>query len=155
MIATFAAGCFWGVEEAFRTLKGVTETEVGYTGGATKHPTYEEVCTNATGHAEAVNVTFDPTKISYSDVLKVFWQIHNPTTPNRQGVDVGSQYRSAIFYHEEKQKRAAEQSLGEHQKSLPEKIVTEIAPAGPFYRAEEYHQKYNKKHGIAGCHVVL
>lgn len=153
--ATFAAGCFWGVEEIFRMQKGVTSTRVGYSGGSVKNPTYEEVCADATGHAEAVEVTYDPKVISYDQLLNIFWKNHNPTTPNRQGVDVGSQYRSVIFYHNAAQKKAAEKSADAYQKALTQKIVTQIVPAGPFYRAEEYHQNYNKRHGIAGCHVVL
>lgn len=144
--ATFAAGCFWGVEEAFRNLKGVIETEVGYTGGKTENPTYEEVCSDKTGHAEAVKVTYDPDKISYQGLLKVFWEIHDPTQLNRQGPDVGSQYRSVIFYHTPEQKKLAEES-----KENIEGTVTEIVPAGPFYRAEEYHQKYILKTGRKVC----
>jgi len=151
--ATFAAGCFWGVEEAFRTLKGVVSTRVGYTGGHTKNPTYEDVCTGATGHAEAVEVTFDPAVISYDQLLDVFWSTHDPTTPNRQGPDVGEQYRSAIFYHDKAQEVAARASKERAQKSgeFKREIVTQILPAPEFYQAEEYHQQYLKKRGISTC----
>lgn len=156
--ATFAAGCFWGVEAAFRRLlgKGVTSTQVGYTGGHTENPTYEDVCSHKTGHAEAVQIEYDPTKISYQDLLKVFWEIHDPTTPNRQGPDVGSQYRSAIFYHSPEQRRLAEESKEEIANSgrFRGRIVTEIVPAGKFYRAEEYHQQYFEKRGLEPtCHA--
>lgn len=157
--ATFAAGCFWGVESAFRELigKGVVSTMVGYTGGHTEHPTYGQVCAHDTGHAEAVEVTFDPKKISYEQLLKVFWSIHDPTTPDRQGPDVGSNYRSAIFYHSEEQRKQAEESKEELQRSLHKgTVVTEIAPAGTFWPAEDYHQQYFEKKGIAPtCHVRL
>ncbi len=151
--ATFAAGCFWHVEEAFRQLKGVTSTTVGYTGGTFKNPTYKDVCTDKTGHAEVVEVTYDPAKISYEDILNVFWDIHDPTTKNRQGPDVGTQYQSAIFYHTPEQQTIAEASkkrleaTGKYKK----KIVTEITKATTFYPAEEYHQQYLAKHGIAAC----
>ncbi|MDO8588172.1 MAG: bifunctional methionine sulfoxide reductase B/A protein [Armatimonadota bacterium] len=149
--ATFAAGCFWGIEASFRQLlsKGVLSTRVGYTGGHAKNPTYEDVCSHTTGHAEAVEVTYDPSKISYSDLLKVFWEIHDPTTYHRQGPDVGSQYRSAIFYHTPEQRRLAEESKAELEKSkrFKDKIVTEIGPAAEFYPAEEYHQRYYEKSG--------
>lgn len=154
--ATFAAGCFWGVESAFRELigKGVISTEVGYTGGHTEHPTYEQVCSHTTGHAEAVEVVFDPTKISYAELLKVFWGLHDPTTPNRQGPDIGGNYRSAIFCHSPEQKKQAEQSRAELQKTVEKQIVTEIAPAGSFWPAEDYHQQYAEKRGIPPtCHV--
>jgi len=147
--ATFGAGCFWGVEEAFRKVKGVKSTVVGYAGGKTVDPTYKEVCTDKTGHAEVVQVEFDPSKISYDDLLAIFFQIHDPTTRNRQGPDVGSQYRSVIFYHspsQEKSARAYKEQL-ELSSRYAGPIVTEILPAGPFYRAEEYHQKYHEKHG--------
>lgn len=147
--ATFGAGCFWGVEEAFRRIKGVTSTVVGYAGGKTENPTYEEVCTDKTGHAEVIEIEFDPSKITFDDLLAVFFQIHDPTTKNRQGPDVGSQYRSVIFYHSPKQKNSAEAYV--QQLNLSGRyngpIVTEILPAGPFYLAEEYHQKYHEKHG--------
>ena len=151
--AIFAAGCFWGVEEAFRELKGVKETEVGYTGGHTKKPNYENVCTDKTGHAEAVKVTFDPKAISYEKLLGVFFSIHNPTTPNRQGPDVGSQYRSAIFFTTKEQEKEARKFIEKEQAKYSYKIVTEIAPATEFYRAEEYHQKYALKNGAETCHI--
>lgn len=152
-IATFAAGCFWGVEEAFRDCPGVVSTEVGYTGGHTSQPTYKEVCRDETGHAEAVRVEYNPTKVSYEELLKIFWDIHNPTELNRQGPDFGSQYRSAIFYHTAEQKTLAEESKNELQKSglYKEPIMTEIVQAGPFYRAEEYHQQYLAKRGAKTC----
>jgi peptide-methionine (S)-S-oxide reductase len=144
--ATFAAGCFWGVEAKFRKIPGVLETQVGYTGGQTKNPTYEQVCDGETGHAEAVEILFDPRLVSYQDLLSLFWRIHNPTLVNRQGPDVGSQYRSAIFVHTPEQ-----QSLAQREKERLERegknIATVIVPAGPFYRAEEYHQRYHEKHG--------
>lgn len=153
--ATFAAGCFWGVEETFRQLPGVVDTKVGYTGGNCPDPTYEMVCSDATGHAEAVEVTFDPTKINYEKLLGVFWDNHNPTTKNRQGPDIGDQYRSGIFYHSPEQKRIAEESKAELEKSGKWKapIVTEIVAATTFYSAEEYHQKYLMKRGLGACHV--
>lgn len=152
-IATFAAGCFWGVEASFRRVKGVTDTTVGYTGGHAENPNYEEVCTGTTGHAEAVRVEYDPEVLAYEELLDVFWGCHNPTTRNRQGPDIGTQYRSAIFYHTPEQKAAAERSkkkledAGEYDRP----IVTEIVPASEFYRAEEYHQQYLEKQGRAGC----
>jgi peptide-methionine (S)-S-oxide reductase len=150
--ATFAAGCFWGVEEVFRTTKGVVSTRVGYTGGTTKKPTYEDVCTDKTGHAEAVEVTFDPKKVSFEKLLEIFWDNHDPTQLNRQGPDVGTQYRSAIYYHSAKQKAVAEKSLAKKQKELSRKIATRIAKASAFYPAEEYHQKYLMKKGANVCH---
>jgi peptide-methionine (S)-S-oxide reductase len=151
--ATFGAGCFWHVEEAFRHLKGVTSTTVGYMGGTLKNPTYEDVCTDKTGHAEVLEVTYDPAKISYNDLLSVFWDIHDPTTKNRQGSDVGTQYRSVIFYHTLEQKTVAETSKGnlEQSRKYKKKIITEITKATPFYPAEEYHQQYLAKHGLAAC----
>ena len=153
--ATFAAGCFWGVEAAFRRVPGVLETQVGYTGGHTDHPTYEQVCTDRTGHAEAVEVTYDPARVSYGDLLRVFWEIHDPTTPNRQGPDLGSQYRSAIFTYSPEQQRMAEESRaavgGSGRFRRP--VVTEIVPAQTFWRAEEYHQRYLEKHGRGACHL--
>ena len=149
--ATFAAGCFWHVEEEFRNVKGVIDTKVGYTGGNVKNPSYEKVCTDATGHAEAIEVTFDPKIVSYEKLLEVFWRTHDPTQFNRQGPDVGSQYRSAIFYHDEKQKKAAISSMEALQKSEKyknKKIHTQIAKAEKFYPAEEYHQKYFQKHKL-------
>ena len=151
--ATFAAGCFWHVEEAFRCLEGVESTRVGYTGGTMKNPTYEDVCTDKTGHAEAVEVTFDPTKITYDELLEMFWDIHDPTTLNRQGPDRGTQYRSAIFYHTPEQKAAAERSKQnlEQSKMYRKKIVTEITEATEFYQAEDYHQQYLEKQGLSSC----
>lgn len=148
----FGAGCFWGVEDEFRGVEGVREVTVGYSGGHTENPNYEEVCRHSTGHAEVVLVEFDPSAVSYADLLKTFWEIHNPTTPNRQGWDIGDQYRSAIFTFSEEQAVTARESMAEEQKKLRDKIVTEITPAGPFYRAEEYHQRYLEKHGRASCH---
>jgi len=151
--ATFAAGCFWGVEATFRRVPGVVSTAVGYTGGNTVNPTYEQVCTDHTGHAEAVQVEFDPGRVSYEELLDVFWNNHNPTTPNRQGPDFGSQYRSAIFYHSPQQQAAAEASKQRRDKSgiYQRPIVTQIVPASEFYRAEEYHQQYLEKRGKAHC----
>ena len=151
--ATFAAGCFWHVEEAFRCLEGVESTRVGYTGGTMKNPTYEDVCTDKTGHAEAVEVTFDPTKITYDELLEMFWDIHDPTTLNRQGPDRGTQYRSAIFYHTPEQKAAAERSKQnlEQSKMYRKKIVTEITEATEFYQAEDYHQQYLETQGLSSC----
>jgi peptide-methionine (S)-S-oxide reductase len=153
--ATFAAGCFWGVEETFRTTPGVIDTAVGYTGGRAPNPTYEAVCTDTTGHAEAVDVTYDPEKVSYDDLLEVFWANHDPTTLNRQGPDVGTQYRSAIFYHDEEQRASAEASKRRIQESgrFRRPIVTEVMPAATFYRAEEYHQRYLAKRGRSNCHL--
>lgn len=151
MKATFAAGCFWHVEEAFRQVPSVKCTQVGYTGGTTKNPSYEDVCTGRTGHTETVEIDFEPKKVSYKQLLAVFWQNHNPTQMNQQGPDIGTQYRSAIFYHSEQQKKEAEVSLREEQKKYKEAIVTKILPAGPFYRAEEYHQRYLQKRGLKAC----
>jgi peptide-methionine (S)-S-oxide reductase len=153
--ATFAAGCFWGVEAAFREIEGVVATRVGYTGGSTTDPTYEEVCSGKTGHAEAVQVWFDPDVVSYGEVLDTFWSVHNPTTRNRQGWDLGNQYRSAIFFHDADQERVATASRDERQKSVRKPIVTEIVPASPFYDAEEYHQRYQEKHGGAFCATTV
>ncbi len=153
--ATFAAGCFWGVEFKFSQVPGVLSTRVGYTGGTTKNPTYEEVCTDETGHAEAVEVTYDPAKVSYEKLLDVFFGLHDPTQVNRQGPDVGTQYRSAIFYHDEAQKKTAEATIaalnaaGKYRRP----IATQVVPAGPFYPAEEYHQKYYQKRGKQGCGI--
>ena len=149
--ATFGAGCFWGVEEAFRRLAGVKETAVGYTGGSLKNPTYQDVCTDRTGHAEVVEVTFDPAVVSYHDLLNVFWENHDPTTKNRQGPDVGAQYRSAIFFHSPEQEAEAKRSRDEAQKNFKKPIVTEIVPAADFWRAEEYHQQYLEKRGLSHC----
>lgn len=153
--ATFAEGCFWGVEANFQHTPGVTSAVSGYTGGKTVNPSYEDVCSGRTGHAEAVEVEFDPEKVSYEDLLKIFWTSHDPTTPNRQGPDVGTQYRSAIFFHDAAQEAAARASKEQLEKSgrLKRPIVTEIVAAGPFYRAEEYHQKYFEKHGLHGCGI--
>ncbi|MBZ0271718.1 peptide-methionine (S)-S-oxide reductase MsrA [bacterium] len=152
--ATFAMGCFWGVEEAFRHIPGVSNTTVGYTGGHKDEPTYKEVCTGTTGHAEAVQVEYDPDKVAFDDLLKVFWSGHNPTTRNRQGPDVGTQYRSAIFYHTPDQKDAAERSKREHEAADTfggRAIVSEITAASTFWPAEEYHQRYLEKNGLAHC----
>ena len=153
--ATFAAGCFWGVEDAFRQVKGVTNATVGYTGGHTTNPTYQQVCTHTTGHAEAVEVEYDPAQISYEQLLDAFWNIHDPTTLNRQGPDVGDQYRSAIFSHTPQQQAAAEASKDRLQRSGTYKrlIVTEVTPETVFYRAEEYHQRYFEKNGGGQCHI--
>lgn len=150
--ASFAAGCFWGVEEAFYDEPGVISTRVGYTGGETENPTYQQVCSGSTGHAETVEITFDPSLISYEQLLKIFWQAHDPTQLNRQGPDVGSQYRSAIFYHSEQQRQQAEESRAalDHSGRYRKSVVTEIVPAGIFWEAEAYHQKYHKKNG-GGC----
>ncbi len=151
--ATFAAGCFWGVEAAFYDIDGVITTTVGYTGGNTQDPTYHDVCTDRTGHAEALLIEFDPDKISYPDLLEIFWSIHDPTQLNRQGPDVGSQYRSAIFFHtpeQESQARASKESIQRSGK-FDKDIVTEIVPATDFYTAEEYHQKYFLKHENVAC----
>ena len=152
-IATFGAGCFWGVEAEFRQIKGVVKTMVGYTGGKLKNPTYENVCTDKTGHAEAVEVEFDLSKVSYEKLLEVFWKNHDPTQLNRQGPDVGTQYRSAIFYHNTEQKKLALKSKENEQKKYKNKIVTEILPASTFYKAEEHHQRYLEKHGLSTCNI--
>ena len=154
--AVFGGGCFWCTEAIFKMLRGVISVAPGYAGGAKPNPTYEDVCSDKTGHAEAVEVTYDPSKVSYDDLLKVFWDNHDPTQVNRQGPDVGTQYRSVIFYHNEKQKKAAMASLQQLQKSAKyknRKIVTEIVAAQPFYRAEEYHQQYLEKRGLSTCHI--
>jgi len=151
--ATFAAGCFWGVESAFCQVEGVISTTVGYSGGHTKNPTYEEVCTDKTGHAESVLIEFNPELITYEKLLELFWSIHDPTTLNRQGPDIGSQYRSIVFYHSEEQKNMAINTKDKLEKSkrFSRKIVTEIIPSTVFYKAEEYHQKYFQKHGLVKC----
>jgi peptide-methionine (S)-S-oxide reductase len=151
--ATFGAGCFWGVEETFRKVTGVKETAVGYMGGHLENPTYPEVCTGRTGHAEVVHLEFDPAEVSYEELLEVFWSIHDPTTPNRQGPDVGTQYRSAIFCHDEAQRAVAAASKDKLQASerYSSPIVTEITPASAFWRAEEYHQRYLEKRGLSSC----
>ena len=153
--ATFAAGCFWGVESAFRQVPGVIDTQVGYTGGKAANPTYKEVCTDATGHAEAIEITFDPDKVSYQALVELFFKMPDSTHVNRQGPDVGTQYRSAIFYHSPEQKVAAEAAKDALEKSGKYKkpVVTQILPAGPFYRAEEYHQRYFEKNGGPACHI--
>ena len=153
--ATFAAGCFWGVEAEFRQLPGVLRTAVGYTGGHTTDPTYRKVCGHRTGHAEAVEVWFDPAQISYADLVRTFWAIHNPTSRNRQGFDLGSQYRSAIFFHDEAQQAAAIASRDAAQATHRRPIVTQLTPASAFYRAEEYHQRYLEKGGRAACAVTV
>jgi peptide-methionine (S)-S-oxide reductase len=152
--ATFAAGCFWGVEDAFRRIPGVIDVLSGYTGGRTENPTYRQVCSHTTGHAEAVEVTFDPKQVDYEKLLDVFWQIHDPTQLNRQGPDVGDQYRSAIFTHGADQERAAIASRDREQRKYSRPIVTQIVPAPRFWRAEEYHQRYFEKNGGAACHIV-
>ena len=153
--ATFGAGCFWGVEAAYRQLPGVLSTRVGYLGGSLENPTYRDVCSGRTGHAEVVEVTYDGDRLSYDDLLTVFWDNHNPTTLNRQGPDIGTQYRSAIFYHDEEQKALAEASKEEREHSgrYLTAIVTEITPASTFYEAEDYHQQYLEKRGLASCHI--
>ena len=154
--ATFAAGCFWGIEEAFRKVHGVKSTIAGYTGGTTRNPTYEKVCTDRTGHAEAVQVEYDPSEVSYEDLLKIFWESHDPTTPNRQGPDFGSQYRSAIFCHNDQQRAVATSSRDRLQNTgrfAKKRIVTEIVTAKEFYRAEDYHQQYLSKRGLAHCRM--
>lgn len=153
--ATFGAGCFWGVEEAFRTLSGVVSTMVGYTGGTGDNPTYEQVCTDTTGHAEVVQIEFDPEKIGYEQLLEIFWSNHDPTQVNRQGPDVGRQYRSAIFFHSPEQEAAARSSRSDLDASgkLSRPVATEIVAAGPFFEAEEYHQQYLAKRGLGSCHI--
>jgi len=154
--ATFGAGCFWGVEAAFRQIPGVTATRVGYAGGTTEQPTYRQVCTDRTGHAEVVEVTYDPARVNYDQLLAVFWENHDPTQLNRQGPDFGTQYRSVIFFHDQEQEAAARVSLdrltreGRHLRP----IVTQIVPAPMFYEAEEYHQQYLEKRGLASCHIT-
>ena len=150
--ATFAAGCFWGVEEAFRHVPGVASTAVGYSGGHVPDPTYHDVCSGRTGHAECVQVEYDPTRVSYEQLLDVFWGCHDPTQLNRQGPDVGEQYRSAIFFHTPEQEAAARAAKARLQAQRP--IVTEITPASAFYRAEEYHQRYLEKRGLAHCRTA-
>ena len=152
--AIFGAGCFWGVEAAFRGVPGVVEAISGYAGGSVENPTYEQVCTGRTGHAEVVQVEYDPDAVSYDELLDVFWKNHDPTQVNRQGPDVGSQYRSAIFYTGDEQRRIAEAAKERAQGSYKRPIATEITPAGEFYRAEEYHQRYFEKKGISACSVI-
>jgi peptide-methionine (S)-S-oxide reductase len=153
--ASFGAGCFWGVEAAFRRLAGVKSTQVGYMGGTMKNPTYEDVCTDRTGHAEVVEVEFDPARVSYDDLLEIFWQAHDPTQVNRQGPDVGTQYRSAIFFHSPQQEAAARASKQKLQASgkYRRPVATGIVPAAEFWRAEEYHQQYLEKRGLAHCSI--
>jgi peptide-methionine (S)-S-oxide reductase len=154
-IATFGAVCFWGIEAAFRRVPGVLDAAVGYSGGRTQNPSYQDVCTETTGHAEVVQVTFDPEKLSYDQLLDVFWTIHDPTQVNRQGPDYGKQYRTAIFFHSPEQEAAAKKSKQALEASgkLRRPIATEITPAAPFWRAEEYHQRYLEKRGAASCHI--
>ncbi len=151
--ALFGAGCFWGIEETFRQVEGVVETAVGYAGGTTQNPDYRQVCSGTTGHAEVVEVEFDPARVTYDQLLDVFWEIHDPTTLNRQGPDVGSQYRSVIFFQSPEQKAAAEASKArlDAARRFPRPIVTQIVPAASFTRAEEYHQRYVEKHGGGHC----
>lgn len=153
--ATFGAGCFWGIEAAFRELDGVIGTAVGYAGGSLENPTYQDVCGDRSGHAEVVEVEFDPSRVSYKKLLDLFWSSHDPTTVNRQGPDIGSQYRSAIFFHSPEQEAAALQSMDalERSGSYRNPVVTEITPAPKFYRAEEYHQRYLEKRGLAHCRI--
>ncbi len=151
--ATFAAGCFWGVEVEFRNIEGVTGAQVGYTGGTTEQPTYKEVCGGRTGHAEAVEVTFDPSEVSYEELVDSFWGLHDPTQVNRQGWDVGSQYRSAIFTHSPEQARVAAESKARAQERFSKPIATQIVPADMFWPAEEYHQQYLVKNGRATCRI--
>ena len=153
--ATFAAGCFWGVEQRFSELPGVLSTEVGYTGGATTHPTYEQVCSHTTGHAEAVRLEYDPERVSYAELLAAFFAMHDPTTPGRQGPDIGAQYRSAVFFHSPEQERAARDAIArlEAEGCYRTPVVTEVVPAPEFWRAEEYHQRYLTKRGRGGCTV--
>ena len=152
--ATFGAGCFWGVEEAFRQLKGVASTAVGYEGGTLNNPTYKDVCTGRTGHAEVVEVAYDPKQVSYDELLNVFWSNHNPTSLNRQGPDIGTQYRTAIFFHTPQQEKTAKESKAQLQKTgYKSPIVTQIVPATVFWKAEDYHQQYLAKRGLGSCHI--
>lgn len=151
--ATFGAGCFWGVEAAYRQIPGVLSTAVGYSGGNAVNPTYEQVCTGRTGHAEVVEVTFDPARVSYEQMLDVFWENHDPTTLNRQGPDIGTQYRSAIFFHSPEQESSARASLEKAQARFRRPIVTQIEPASAFYIAEDYHQQYLEKRGLSTCKI--
>jgi methionine-S-sulfoxide reductase len=156
LTATFAAGCFWGVQHILTQIRGVVATKVGYTGGHVKNPTYEMVCTGATGHAESVQVKYDPNEITYKELLGYFWRLHDPTQVNRQGPDIGTQYRSVIFYHSDDQRKAAEESKAEFDRSgvFKKKAATEIKPANTFYDAEEYHQDYMEKHPERACHIL-
>jgi peptide-methionine (S)-S-oxide reductase len=153
--ATFGAGCFWGVEAAFRELPGVVDATSGYLGGTLENPTYQDVCSGSTGHAEVVQVSYDPAEVSYEQLLDLFWKIHDPTTLNRQGPDVGTQYRSAVFFHSPEQRMAAERSKQELQAAgrFARPVVTEITPASTFYPAEDYHQQYLAKRGLRSCHI--
>jgi peptide-methionine (S)-S-oxide reductase len=153
--ATFGAGCFWGVEAAFRQIDGVTRTRVGYAGGMLENPTYEDVCSHTTGHVEVVEVTYDPERVTYDRLLEVFWHKHNPTRRNRQGWNVGDQYRSAVFFHDEEQQEAALESKAREQANLSALIVTQIEPAGTFYEAEDRHQQYLEKRGRSSCTPAL
>ena len=153
--ATFGAGCFWGVEAAFRQVDGVTGTRVGYSGGTLEHPTYEDVCSHTTGHAEVVEVTYDPERVSYDQLLDVFWRKHDPTHRNRRGRDVGDQYRSVVFFHDAEQQDAALRSKAREQASRSAPIVTQIEPAETFYEAEDYHQQYLEKRGRSTCTPAL
>ena len=153
--ATFGAGCFWGVEAAFRQLEGVTGTRVGYTGGHTDNPSYEDVCSHTTGHAEVVEVTYDDEQLSYDDLLKVFWNKHDPTQLNRQGWDIGDQYRSVVFVHDDEQQESALRSKAEEQAHHSQPVVTQIEPAQTFYEAEDYHQQYLEKRGRSTCTPAL
>jgi peptide-methionine (S)-S-oxide reductase len=153
MKATFGAGCFWGVEAAFRQIPGVTATAVGYEGGKMDNPTYKDVCTDRTGHAEVVEVDYDPARVSFDQLLDVFWSNHNPTTLNRQGPDIGTQYRSAIFFHDAEQEATARASKEKWQPKFQRPIVTQIVPAQTFYVAEDYHQQYLEKRGLSHCHI--
>jgi len=159
MLATFGAGCFWGVEELFRQAKGVKSTQVGYTGGSYQNPTYQDVCSGKTGHAEAIQIEFDPSVVSYKDLLMLFWSNHNPTTINQQGPDIGEQYRSAVFFHSEEQEKEAKTLKEKLQdaaiKQFGKQIVTEIVPATKFFKAEEYHQRYLEKNESAQCSSKL
>jgi len=153
--ATFGAGCFWGVEAAFRQTNGVTKTRVGYAGGELENPTYEDVCSHTTGHAEVVEVTYDDQQVSYDDLLDVFWRKHDPTQLNRQGWDIGDQYRSVVFFHDDEQRTAAERSKEREQSQYRKSIVTQIEPASTFYEAEDYHQQYLEKRGRSTCTPAL
>jgi peptide-methionine (S)-S-oxide reductase len=153
--ATFGAGCFWGVEAAFRQVEGVTATRAGYSGGTLDNPTYEDVCSHTTGHAEVVEVTYDPEQVSYDQLLDVFWRKHDPTQLNRQGWDIGDQYRSAIFVHDEDQREAALRSRAQEQANWKSPIVTQVEPAETFYEAEDYHQRYLEKQGRSSCTPTL
>ncbi len=151
--AIFAAGCFWGVQTYFDQVPGVTSTVVGYTGGHTENPTYEQVCTHTTGHAEAIEIVFDPEKVTYETLVRQFFRMHDPTQMNRQGPDIGDSYRSAIFYFDNEQKQTAERVMHDCQSDFDNPIVTQVTPVGPFYPAEEYHQKFTEKTGQGACHI--